>query len=312
MLYTQCRGCGEVFVLQVAHITLARGRVRCNLCGTVFDALETLSAEKPYEDEDLLLHEQSHAPPLLTKSFLRQEDDSIAESSHLLASETSTTTDDHDVVDDYWSLDDTVEADEAKESEAEETVSDESEYDNPPAFISPEEKSFKADLPYADDERDKKSGQKLWAFLSVALIASLLWQGQQALAAGRLQLPVTEWAATVCRYAGCAELDKPLDLDSVSLVSRNIRSHPGRDNALIISASMIKTQSDDRRFPALEISLSDLNGQVIAMRRFLAAEYLPNDIVKAGFVTNTLVPITLEIENPGEQAVAFEIGFSQP
>ncbi len=302
MLFTQCRGCGEVFILQVEHIALARGRVRCNLCGTVFDALETLSAEKPYEDEDLLLHDHSHAPPLLTKSFLREVDDSISEADTLLESDTYSTSIDHNVIDDYWSLDDTDEEDTVEESED----------DNPPAFISPEKKSFKADLPYGDGRVDKKSGQKLWAFMSVALIGTFLWQGQLALAAGRLHLPSTEWAETVCHYAGCAEYDNPLDLDSVSLVSRNIRSHPGRDNALIISASMIKTQSDDSRFPALQISLSDLNGQIIAMRRFLATEYLPSDIVKAGFVNNTLVPITLEIENPGEQAVAFEIGFSQP
>jgi len=302
VLFTQCRGCGEVFILQVEHITLARGRVRCNLCGTVFDALETLSAEKPYEDEDLLLHDNSHAPPLLTNSFVREEHHLTEDDNQLYESKMHSSATDHNVIDDYWSLD----------NGAEDEQNEQTDYDSPPTFITPEEKSFKADLPYTANETDKKAGQKLWTFLNIVLLASLLWQGQLALAAGRLQLPDSQWAETVCRYAGCAELDKPVDLESVSLVSRNIRSHPGRDHALIISASMIKTQSDDRRFPALQISLSDLNGQVIAMRRFLAAEYLPNDIVKAGFVSNTLVPITLEIENPGELAVAFEIGFSQP
>jgi len=148
--------------------------------------------------------------------------------------------------------------------------------------------------------------------MSVVLVAVLFWQAQQALADGRLRLPESQWADKICDTLSCAEQNRPLNLSNVSLVSRNIRSHPGRDNALIISASMIKTHSDDSRFPALSIRLSDLDGQVIAMRRFKAEEYLTADILKAGFINNTLVPITLEIKNPGEHAVAFEIGFSQP
>ena len=66
------------------------------------------------------------------------------------------------------------------------------------------------------------------------------------------------------------------------------------------------------KFPALEIKLSDLNGQIVAMRRFIAEEYVPVDVLRAGFVANTLIPINLEIVSPGENAVAFEIGFVQP
>ena len=68
-MYTQCRGCGEVFVIDVDLLTHARGHVRCNLCGTVFDGLETLSAAKPQEGEDLLLHDFDNAPPLLTQAY---------------------------------------------------------------------------------------------------------------------------------------------------------------------------------------------------------------------------------------------------
>ena len=61
MLYTQCRGCGEVFIIDAEHLTLAKGQVRCHVCGTVFDALQTLTAEQPLDGEDLLLHDDDHS-----------------------------------------------------------------------------------------------------------------------------------------------------------------------------------------------------------------------------------------------------------
>lgn len=292
MLYTQCRGCGEVFIIDAEHLTLAKGQVRCHVCGTVFDALQTLTAEQPLDGEDLLLHDDGHAPPLLTRSFYIETEESIDEEpeaeQHL---ETSLDDEPIAMTADRFDLEDE---------------------DETPDFLDTEEPTIKADLPYEDSVGNHKSGQKWWAVMSVVMVMALIWQAQQALADGRIRLPKTQWADKICDTLSCAEQNRPLDLTNVSLVSRNIRSHPGRDNALIISASMIKTHTEDPRFPALSIRLSDLNGQVIAMRRFQADEYLTADILKAGFINNTLVPITLEIQNPGEHAVAFEIGFSQP
>ncbi|MCX7544532.1 zinc-ribbon and DUF3426 domain-containing protein [Marinicella gelatinilytica] len=287
MLYTQCRGCGEVFIIDAEHLTLARGQVRCHVCGTVFDALATLTSEQPLDDEDLLLHDSGHAPPLLTRSF--HVDETAAEDA-----------------DETFLVDDVV------ATEFQHLDDDELTDDDTPDFLGVEEKPLKADLPYQDAEDTHETGRKWWGLMSVVMVAGILWQAQQALADGRLRLPDSQWADRVCDALSCAQQNRPLDLTNISLVSRNIRSHPGRDNALIISASMIKTHSEDQRFPALSISLSDLNGQVIAMRRFKASEYLTADILQAGFINNTLVPITLEIQNPGENAVAFEIGFSQP
>ncbi len=292
MLYTQCRGCGEVFIIDAEHLTLARGQVRCHVCGTVFDALQTLTSEQPLDGEDLLLHDDGHAPPLLTRSFQTEMDepDITYESEPDMAETTSDLESGVDVDDDD---------DEDSDADA-------------PSFLGVEEPPLKADLPYHDAVNERASGQKWWLVMSVLMVALLFWQAQAALADGRLRLPDTAWAEKVCDTLSCAEHHRPLDLSKISLVSRNIRSHPGRDNALIISASMINTQSDDDRFPALSIRLSDLDGRVIAMRRFQAEEYLSTDILNAGFMHNTLVPITLEIQNPGENAVAFEIGFSQP
>lgn len=269
-MYTQCRGCGEVFVIEVDHLTHARGHVRCNLCGTVFDGLETLSAEKPHEDEDLLLHEFDNAPPLLTQAY-------------------------HSIM-----------VAESVEEELEEQVV--------PEFVS--DTGTSDDVPFVAEkvkkEQQPKTSNWIWGGMAVVMLAGLIWQAQAAIGSGQLKLPDNQFKQTVCELITCQHETQKVDLEAISLVSRNIRPHPGRDNALIISASMINSNKDNLEFPALEIKLSDLNGQIVAMRRFVASEYVPNDVLRAGFVNNTLIPINLEIVSPGDNAVAFEIGFVQP
>jgi hypothetical protein len=258
-----------VFVVEVDHLTHARGHVRCNLCGTVFDSLETLSAARPHEDEDLLLHEFDNAPPLLTQAYQSML------------------------------VNDTV------EEELEDPVV--------PEFVTPIEEP--SEVPFVAEKRTKelpKTSSWVWAGLVGVVFVTLLWQAQIAVASGQIKLPENTYSEKLCQLMTCAKDQEDVDLEAISLVSRNIRPHPGRDNALIISASMINSNKDNQKFPALEIKLSDLNGHIVAMRRFMAKEYVPNDVFRAGFVSNTLIPVNLEIVSPGENAVAFEIGFVQP
>ena len=256
-------------MVEVDHLIHARGHVRCNLCGTVFDGLETLSAEKPHEDEDLLLHDFDNAPPLLTQAY-------------------------HSIL-----------VSESVEEELEET--------QVPEFVN--EIDTPEDVPFVAEKRIKdipKTSRWMWGGLSAVMLVGLFWQAQASIASGQLKLPENNFSDQLCEIISCHGEQLEVDLEAISLVSRNIRPHPGRDHALIISASMINANKDQLTFPALEIKLSDLNGQIVAMRRFVAEEYVPSDVLRAGFVSNTLIPVNLEIVSPGDNAVAFEIGFVQP
>ncbi|VAW43981.1 hypothetical protein MNBD_GAMMA02-730 [hydrothermal vent metagenome] len=300
-MYTQCRGCGEVFVIDVDHLIHARGHVRCNLCGTVFDGMETLSADKPHEDEDLLLHDFDNAPPLLTQAF------------HAMLVADSVEED----IEDEFAEDIAAELDgiiaEAVADSAADTSEDMSEDSGLPGFVIAEESVV--DVPFVAEKRAQqkpKTSNLLWSGLAAAMLCGLLWQAQAAIASGQVKLPEHPISERLCEWFSCAKAADDVDLNAISLVSRNIRPHPGRDESLIISASMINANESNQKFPALEIKLSDLNGQIVAMRRFIADEYVPVDVLRAGFVANTLIPINLEIVSPGEDAVAFEIGFVQP
>ena len=296
-----------MFVVDVDHLIHARGHVRCNLCGTVFDGMETLSAEKPHEDEDLLLHDFDNAPPLLTQAFhsmhvadaigqdleeIEQEfeDGIAAELDDIIAEAVANSTQD------------------AVEVSAKDTGEDVAEDLDLPGFVVAEE-PFVVEK---DIQKKSKTSNLWWSGLTAAMLLGLLWQAQTAIASGQVKLPEHPISQHVCEWFSCAKAADLVDLNAISLVSRNIRPHPGRDESLIISASMINANEKNQKFPALEIKLSDLNGQIVAMRRFIADEYVPVDVLRAGFVANTLIPINLEIVSPGEGAVAFEIGFVQP
>jgi len=150
----------------------------------------------------------------------------------------------------------------------------------------------------------------MWFLFSLLLIALLLWQSIVALKNGSLKLPDSSFKQKVCELVECYAQVKQSNLNKIALVSRSIRQHPGRDNALIITTGIINSDEKTQVFPALQVKMSNLNGEIVAMRRFLPSEYLDNETIAAGMVPNTLIPITLELQSPGNNAVTFEVGFS--
>jgi hypothetical protein len=58
------------------------------------------------------------------------------------------------------------------------------------------------------------------------------------------------------------------------------------------------------------VTFSNSTGTPIAARRFKPAEYLGKQVdVEAGMPPDKPVPIMLEIEDPGEEAVSFQFDF---
>lgn len=80
--------------------------------------------------------------------------------------------------------------------------------------------------------------------------------------------------------------------------------------ALIISATLVNDAGFTQPFPVLEISLGDLQGRQVALRRFRPAVYLPDSVnVEAGMAPDSRVQVSLEVVDPGKSAVAFEFAF---
>jgi len=272
-MFTQCRGCGEIFRVVVDDLVTASAMVRCSSCGAVFNSLDTLSEYKPNENSDLILHENDNPPPLLTHEFKQSVIEPQIQKTN---------------------------SDENEHKPVQEDLDEGVTFDVKPDFVA------------ENDEKKSGKGIFMWLLFTLVLIVVLLWQAADALKKGSLKLSEGEIKQFICEKIECySSTQLHSNLDKIALVSRSIREHPGRDNALIITTGIINSDSKAQPFPALEVKMSNLNGEVVAMRRFLPSEYLTDDIIQQGMQPNVLIPITLELKSPGKNAVAFEVGFSQ-
>lgn len=146
-----------------------------------------------------------------------------------------------------------------------------------------------------------------WALANIALIAVLLAQYAYFNREELAQYPeLRPWLTQLCDTLGC---DVPLQKDPgrISLANRVVQSHPGHEHALLIDATLVNEAAFVQAYPQVELRFSDLNNQLVAGRRFRPAEYLPPGTdVKKGMAPREPVKFSLEIADPGKQAVSFQ------
>jgi len=100
-------------------------------------------------------------------------------------------------------------------------------------------------------------------------------------------------------------------LNELKLLQRNVTSHPTVEKALVITAAFRNEAAFDQRYPVLEIRLSDLNGRLVARRKFQPEDYLDNWHTQATIVAGDRVDIKLEVSDPGDNAHSFELNFRE-
>lgn len=143
-------------------------------------------------------------------------------------------------------------------------------------------------------------------FLIVLLVAQYVYFTRDDLARYPELRPSLE---AMCGVMGC-EIPLMRDVKRISLVNRELRSHPGAANALLVKATLINNAPFPQPYPVLQLSLSNVTGQVVAMRRFQPVEYLGKTInLKEGMVPQKPVDVVLELVDPGQNAISFEFEF---
>ncbi|TNF92284.1 MAG: DUF3426 domain-containing protein [Gammaproteobacteria bacterium] len=117
------------------------------------------------------------------------------------------------------------------------------------------------------------------------------------------------WVDEVCTKIPC-DLEQARYLDKLELLSRDVRSHPTRKNALLITATFINRAEVPQPFPQVELVLSGLTGETVAMRRFTPREYL-----KGNYHDKILMPpgvpgsMVMEVIDPGDKSVSYRFDF---
>jgi hypothetical protein len=105
--------------------------------------------------------------------------------------------------------------------------------------------------------------------------------------------------------------EKPFEnLALIELVNREMRTHPSQPGTLQLSATLVNRAKRFQAYPRLDVTLLDISGEAVANRLFEPVEYLsPGADVNTGMTPQAFLPITLELVDPGDSAVGFELEF---
>jgi predicted Zn finger-like uncharacterized protein len=120
------------------------------------------------------------------------------------------------------------------------------------------------------------------------------------------------WFQQLCPHIGCTVPSK-VDIAKIKSSNLVVRSHPDFSGALVVDAIIYNRAPFSQPFPLLELRFADLNGHLIASRRFKPGEYLNGDLEgMSEMPPQTPIHIALDILDPGPKAVNYSLSFHSP
>ncbi len=284
-MLTRCPGCQTIFRIREDQLSMADGLAHCYRCEQVFNARENILAEPATEKP---------SQPTEAPEFAHQNSDIEHDTENRNPAET------------YQS------------AEVESTIEEiQKELEPSPLTTEQEAPIHTHSAPLSIDDLLAKPAKKrspltslLWFLASITLLAAavvqIAWFEREQVIAypeGRMLLE------QLCRYANC-QVPQRRDLSLISITQRQITSHPGNMETLLVQLTIKNQASFNQPYPLLSLSLSTTDGALIARRSFSPAEYLPS-----GIDSNQLMPagisqqIEMAIEDPGIGVTSFEFDF---
>lgn len=150
----------------------------------------------------------------------------------------------------------------------------------------------------------------LWSLmiliLAGGLISQVAWYQFDRLSA----IPeLRPWYERACALAGC-ELQPLLALERIQSRQLVVRTDPENREALLVDAVIINQAEFEQPFPAIALTFSNLNGDVVAQSVFPPDDYLAGE----GQTLRTMPPgtpvrIAISIRDPGRDAVNYNLRF---
>ena len=158
------------------------------------------------------------------------------------------------------------------------------------------------------DTRSKWLKNTLW---SLAFLLALTALAAQSLYFNFEKLALTHQYRPVYAYL-CQQLDcklPPLEnINAIKTSNLMVRTHPDRENALIVDAIITNRAQYPQSFPDLELVFTNLQGQVVAGRIFMPTEYLSGELKSATEIPSQRpVHLSLEIIDPGPDATNYAV-----
>ena len=322
-MQTQCPHCDTRFRVTETQVNTADGFVRCSVCKEVFNAFEVAAQHKHQSSLLEGNHSDDELPTVEADNNIfdtgTHDDSNLTQSGE--ASDTSLDEAENAITHTSWDEFDNDaphQTDENIDFNATSTT-DESRKDAFDFFDEDSNKSLSHVVPdhYRDSHHSSRATVTSGIFwgigiilLSSSLFAEYLWFNRnQPDQFTQLQI----WADELCQQVEC-EGFAMRDPSQIELVTRNVYSHPNEKNALMVNVTMKNNAQFAQPLPVMQINFSDVRGGTIAARRFLPTEYLPTSDKQDAEKLYTLQPdtnisFTLEIQDPGKQALTYEFTF---
>ncbi len=311
-MQTQCPHCDTRFRITESQVNIADGFVRCSVCKEVFNAIEV--AEQ-HEHQRSLLAQQSLAD---NEASYETDDETNKQSDDVV--EQIYTDDIEEITDAATHINADADAMAATEvTDFNETsATDDSRKD---AFDFFDEETNES-LPHVVPDKYKDS----YHTSSTTLLSSLLWGAGILLLSATLfieyawfnrdqlnqQPQLQAWTEKLCQQIECKDITMR-NPEKIELIARNVYSHPNEKNALMINITMKNHADFAQPYPIMQINFSDVRGGDVAARRFLPAEYLPEEYLSTQkrplLEPDTNMTFTMEIQDPGKQAMTYEFDF---
>ncbi|HEB82130.1 MAG TPA: DUF3426 domain-containing protein [Gammaproteobacteria bacterium] len=272
-MQTQCPHCHTRFRITETQLNMAEGYVRCGVCKEVFNAHEV----ELTETEDTEIEHNEELERLSADEYERQ----------------------------------TAMAD-GKEAPDEDSPAEED--DNEDSYDLFDEEHNKTLTHVVPDHIRESEGNRSWLptllwslgiiLLTATLFLEYIWFNREAIS----RLPeIRDALMETCLQYDCSQLVLR-DSSRIELRSRNVYSHPGNKQALKVELTIQNTSDFSQPWPLMQVAFSDARGQPVAARRFSPEEYLgskPAEPIRPGDTAS----ISMEIQDPGKQAVTYEFDF---
>jgi len=148
---------------------------------------------------------------------------------------------------------------------------------------------------------------------AIAVVSALvLLLTLQLLLAQRNELAATpRWRPLVGALCGMLRCSLPpwREPAAFTMLSRDVRPHPGAPGTLLINASFRNDARWPQPWPSLQLTLSDLDGRMVGARAFAAREYLGAAPTQNELAPGQSAAITLAVVEPAPNVVAFTFDF---
>ncbi len=141
--------------------------------------------------------------------------------------------------------------------------------------------------------------------LLAVLVLQLLWPRRAAL---RDDPDFAPWVERLCTHVEC-ELPPRRDVSRIGLLQRSVLKDASAGDQLNVELLIVNQADFAQPFPDIELRFSDIDGKVVAQRRFKPGEYLRASEAPAQMPVNVPVRISFAVVEPAVPATGFEFAF---